>query len=207
MSEQRPTEIQLTGKQLIFLFMSAVVLLVVVFLLGVSVGRGVDPALSADGIPAGEPAPDDTSVPAGAPAAAEAPVDLSFPAELTGRSGQSAAPATPPIPQDEVPPITPPAAAGGGAAAEAPPPPPPPAPAASTAESWFVQVGAFRSRDGANSVVADLTGKGHKALISTVDGLHRVRVGPFADRGAADRAAAELQKQGHPNGRVLKEGQ
>ena len=34
-------EIQLNGKQLVFLFMAAVVAMVVIFLLGVLVGRGV----------------------------------------------------------------------------------------------------------------------------------------------------------------------
>ena len=41
MNDQSFHEIQLSGKQLVFLFMSAVVLAVVIFLLGVSVGRGV----------------------------------------------------------------------------------------------------------------------------------------------------------------------
>ena len=41
MTDQGFREIQLSGKQLVFLFMASVVLAVVVFLLGVSVGRGV----------------------------------------------------------------------------------------------------------------------------------------------------------------------
>jgi hypothetical protein len=41
MSDQGFHEVQLSGKQLVFLFMSAVVVMVVVFLLGVNVGRGV----------------------------------------------------------------------------------------------------------------------------------------------------------------------
>src|SRR5690606_39749425 len=40
MAEPQFREIQLSGKQLVFLFMTAVVLAVAVFLLGVSVGRG-----------------------------------------------------------------------------------------------------------------------------------------------------------------------
>ena len=42
MSEHRPREIQLTSKQLVFVFMSTVLVAVVVFLLGVWVGRGID---------------------------------------------------------------------------------------------------------------------------------------------------------------------
>ena len=45
MSDEGFHEIQLSGKQLVFLFMSGVVLLVVVFLLGVDVGRGVRNAM------------------------------------------------------------------------------------------------------------------------------------------------------------------
>src|SRR5688500_2754364 len=41
MSDQGFREIQLSGKQLVFLFMASVVVAVGVFLLGVSVGRGV----------------------------------------------------------------------------------------------------------------------------------------------------------------------
>ena len=42
MNEQHPREIQLTSKQLVFVFMSTVLVAVVVFLLGVWVGRGID---------------------------------------------------------------------------------------------------------------------------------------------------------------------
>jgi cell division protein FtsN len=71
MSDQPFREIQLSAKQLWFLFMSAVVLAVVIFLLGVSVGRGVRDAAPAStaadaGVPGdtlvgtvpGAPAPD-----------------------------------------------------------------------------------------------------------------------------------------------------
>lgn len=201
MSEQPSREIQLTGKQLIFLFMSAVVLLVVVFLLGVSVGRGVRTGTVAGGAVASEPAPGDTTVAAGVPSAAEDPVDLSYPTELTGRGEPP--PAAPPTPPDEVPPITPPGAAGE--VVESVPEMPAPAPAAG--EGWFVQVGAYRSRAGADRVVGELAGKGYKAFVSPLDGLNRVRVGPFAERGAADAAAAEIERLGHPNPRVLREGQ
>ena len=43
MAEQQFREIQLSGKQLVFLFMTTVVLAVAIFLLGVSVGRGTSP--------------------------------------------------------------------------------------------------------------------------------------------------------------------
>ena len=206
MSDQGSREIQLTGKQLIFLFMSAVVLLVVVFLLGVSVGRGVRSGTVAAGSPAGEPAPGDTSVPAAPPAAADEPVTLSYPNELTAR-GATPASTAPATPTGELPPITPPGAPAAGAVAEPEPPTPePPAPAVS-AGGWFVQVGAFRSRASADRVVNDLSAKGQKAFVSPSGGLNRVRVGPFADKAEADKAAAALERLGHARPAVLKEGQ
>ncbi|HUF46279.1 MAG TPA: SPOR domain-containing protein [Vicinamibacterales bacterium] len=216
MSDESTREIQLSGKQLIFLFMSAIVLLVVVFLLGVSVGRGV----TSEGVAAGgpvAPAPADAAMPVDAPAAGDTPVDLRYPAELTGRSGRTGAP--PPAPSDEVPPIRPPAQPQVAESVPpmpdpaSPPPPttppaaaPAPAPATPAASGWYVQVGAYRSRESADKVVTDLSGLGHKAFVSPSGGFNRVRVGPFADRPAADRAAAEIARAGHPDPRVVREG-
>ena len=44
MADEGVHEIQLNGKQLVFLFMAATVVAVVIFLSGVMVGRGVRPA-------------------------------------------------------------------------------------------------------------------------------------------------------------------
>src|SRR5205823_10895989 len=66
-------EIQLNGKQLVFLFMAATVVSVVIFLMGVLVGRGVQPDRPAQGettaaavVP--DPAPGPPPQPAAAPA-------------------------------------------------------------------------------------------------------------------------------------------
>ena len=66
MSDQGFHEIQLTGKQLVFLFMAAVVLAVSIFLLGVSVGRGVR---SSAATAADLGAPSDTTASAATPPA------------------------------------------------------------------------------------------------------------------------------------------
>ena len=85
-------EIQLNGKQLVFLFMAATVVSVVIFLCGVLVGRGVvaernaaaanGPLASADTIAAPEPAASTPATPAGSDPTAAAPPtpveDLSF---------------------------------------------------------------------------------------------------------------------------------
>jgi DedD protein len=62
-------------------------------------------------------------------------------------------------------------------------------------------VGAFSSADGARRLVGELKGAGFPAyLLSPAPGkkLHRVRVGPVADRAAADQLAARLKARGLP---------
>ena len=62
MSDQRVREIQLNGKQLVFMFMTATVAAVVVFLCGVMVGRGVNTTrASATAAATAEPTVDPTS--------------------------------------------------------------------------------------------------------------------------------------------------
>src|SRR5829696_3131333 len=67
MSDEGFHEIQLNGKQLVFLFMSATVVAVVIFLCGVMVGRGV-PTRAAASIDSPEHAPLDPTVSLGVPA-------------------------------------------------------------------------------------------------------------------------------------------
>src|SRR5689334_9580757 len=67
-------EIQLSGKQLVFLFMATTIVAVVIFLCGVQVGRGVRidrTADATDSVAAATPAP--TPAPAAASAATAAP--------------------------------------------------------------------------------------------------------------------------------------
>lgn len=199
MSEPQFREIQLSGKQLVFLFMTSVVIAVGVFLLGVSVGRGVR-ANTGGGIESvtesvsAEPAPE---LP---PPTELTPADTGYHDTLQG--------AATPQPEAE-PPAEPPAAAvqvgqAAGtagtppAAAAAPPVPAPrPAPTAAVADGWFLQVGAFRSRENADRQVQQLVAKGYAASVASgaAGGLYRVRVGPFATRDEAQRTAARLSSQ------------
>ena len=81
MSDEGFREIQLNGKQLIFMFMAVTVVLVVTFLFGVLVGRDVRQGAVATEIAAGEVAPDpdlgpaaeQTSTPAAASGASSTP--------------------------------------------------------------------------------------------------------------------------------------
>ena len=88
-------EIQLSGKQLVFLFMATTVVSIVIFLCGVLVGRGVQNArglfTSSGGAETGDAKPGDDDA-ATAPATGEpTPVGgLSYPASLPARQGDPA---------------------------------------------------------------------------------------------------------------------
>jgi cell division septation protein DedD len=89
MSDQGFHEIQLTGKQLVFLFMAAVVLAVSIFLLGVSVGRGVRSSVATA---ADLGAPSDTTASASAPPATNVkPTDLDYRQKLQSTPSTGAA--------------------------------------------------------------------------------------------------------------------
>ena len=201
MSEHRPREIQLTSKQLVFVFMSTVLVAVVVFLLGVWVGRGIDTGSLAatdqvvnGGAKATSPSPPSSGVP---PATID-PKPLSYPETLAG-SGSNA-PATS-APQSQA---TPQPADSSTSAAPAPPaadkPPPPPEkapaeqPAASGDDSWVIQVGAYSARSGAEKVAAGFKAKGYPVTV-TPGPTFRVRIGPYP-RKTADQIAARLRKEG-----------
>ena len=222
MADQNFREIQLSGKQLFFLFMTSVVVAVGVFLLGVSVGRGVD--VNAEG-PAGAVGRTAEVLPDGAVPGPTVltPPDVSYHDNLQGtttppvESAPSPAPSAPlagsEVPEvidEPVPAAPPPAPAAVPVAPPATQKPTPPAtastakptpPAAATAKpapaqaggNWFVQVAAFRSRENADRQVRQLAAKGYPAAVSTGGGMFRVRVGPYGQRGDADRTAARLR--------------
>ena len=201
MSDQGVREIQLSGKQLVFLFMASVVVAVGIFLLGVSVGRGVRTAdvgdAGSDVVAAGDPRP-----PADMPPPTETtPVDLGYHDALQGQTTPAAKPPEPPVPAEDAP-------AARGAATPAPPPAAPvaaprtvpdkPATSAQAGRPWAVQVGAFRSRENADRQVTQLKGKGFPAYAGPpgpAGALVKVFVGPYSDRAEADRVAGRLQRE------------
>src|SRR3954466_291488 len=88
MSDEGFHEIQLNGKQLVFLFMAATVISVVIFLCGVLVGRGVRP---------------DHTASADAAAAAVVPDPVATSASVRQpAAGAGQAPGDPPPPADEL---------------------------------------------------------------------------------------------------------
>jgi cell division septation protein DedD len=214
MTEPAFREIQLSKKQLVFLFMASVVLAAVVFLLGVSLGRRLPTSARTTG-------PEMPNAEAAVPAEMPPPTvltadDQKFATELQGSGGvPPALPAPPPPtsvvpepvqakPTTSVPPVpattsVPPAAKpaaepASGRAAAAAAATAKPAPMA--AGGWYVQVNAFRSRENADAEVRQLKAKGHAAFVAPSGSLFRVRVGPFADRGDADAASTKLRQDG-----------
>ena len=73
--------------------------------------------------------------------------------------------------------------------------------AASTTGMWAVQLGSFRSKENAEGLASSLRKEGYAAFLSqrsTADGpMHRVRIGPQANRDAAEKTAARLAAEGH----------
>ena len=191
MADQELHELQLSSKQLFFLFMCAVVVAGVIFIFGVSVGRGVR---NAAGQEPQAGAADDTSVAATTPAAAPNPAELSYPQTLEGR-GSDPAKVAPPAPPAEEP--------AGAAAAPAPPQAAASAAAPGPAAGGFiVQVEALVASDVAAREVAKLKGKGHPAFLFTAPDRtpgprYKVHVGPFATRAEADKALRALRAEGY----------
>lgn len=100
---------------------------------------------------------------------------------------------TEPMPVPAPAPVEPPAATQDPAVAEVVTP---------DRGGWAVQVGAFSAPASARKLVQELESVGYRAFVSPVKRagkeLHRVRVGPEADRAGAERLAAKLKDRGLP---------
>lgn len=221
-SDDSVREIQLSGKQLVFLFMAVTVVSVVIFLCGVLVGRGVQGsasgAMDTSNVPIDEPvdptAPG-TVAPSTPPAGPTAAPNLGFQgrlesdapvAETLAKPGEPA-PAPAPAPTKSAPRPAPEALAPA-AAASAPPPaaaakPVPAAPDPAFAEprgdGFAIQVAALKGRAEAESMAARLKAKGYTAFVLTAlpgqpPGF-KVRVGKFTARAEAEKVATKLERE------------
>ena len=214
-------EIQLSNKQLVFYFMALATGLIMSFLAGIMVGRGVD---DRGAEPAARPVQEERVVAEEkSRPAPPTPTSLTYAQRLEGEKTEealekprpqvspavtsavrsaadvkaakpTAAPAAKPSP---VAPVEKPAASPRAAS-------PPPAagsaapPALAPAAGFAIQVGAFRDRAAAESVVSRLKGKGFGAYAvppAAADGLYNVRVGPFAQRADAEKAQVKLRDE------------
>ncbi len=212
-------EIQLNGKQLVFMGMAVVVIAVAIFLMGVQVGRGVrgergladgTDAIAATTTEADPPLPPPSMDQSSTATPVTAGEKLSYAERLTGNADgealkkdpEPAPPAEAPTPKSETP----------AAASPAPPAPAPvpataaPVPAAASAltndpagNGYAIQVAALRERSEADTIVRRLAGKGYPAYVLApakgAPSVYRVRVGKFKERREADTVAARLQKE------------
>lgn len=217
-------EIQLNGKQLVFMGMAVVVIAVAIFLMGVQVGRGVRgerglaegaDVIAATTTEAEPPLPPPSVNQSSTATPVTAGEKLSYAERLTGNTDgealkkdpEPAPPAEAPTPKSETPAAAPPAP-------PAPAPAPPkaaPVPAAAAAAAapaltndpagngYAIQVAALRERSEADTIVRRLAGKGYPAYVLApakgAPSVYRVRVGKFKERREADTVAARLQKE------------
>ena len=61
--------------------------------------------------------------------------------------------------------------------------------------TWSVQLASLSSRPRAEELEKKLRGQSYTAYIRSVDGMHRVYVGPLLDRGEAERVGGLLGRQ------------
>ncbi len=210
-------EIQLNGKQLVFMAMAFVVIAVGIFLMGVQVGRGVrgERGLPDGGEMAAAAAESEPPLPAASAGqgSSEMPVTagekLSYAERLTGNEGvadsltktpEPAPPAEPPTPKPEPVTATPAPVVARNAPASEPAAAPAAAASAEPAGTGYaIQVAALREPSEADTIARRLAGKGYPAyVLAPVTGapsVYRVRVGKFKERREADTVAARLQKE------------
>lgn len=204
-------EIQLSGKQLVFLFMATTVVSIVIFLCGVLVGRGT-PLGAAGSVVASAEAPtsldpqlDETPAApqSNTPTAVEG---LTYPERLQNET----LPAERVTPAPAAP-VTPPAEAA--APATAPPPPPPaeaaaevPAPSAPSSTpvpaatgGFTVQVTALKAKNDADAIAERLQSRGYRAYVVAPEAggqvIYKVRVGMNMERPEAEQIMTRLKTE------------
>jgi cell division protein FtsN len=194
MSEQDFHEIQLGRKQIVFLFMAAVVVAVGVFLLGVSFGRTVQTPASAAA--ADTSAPSDTSVAVVPPPTETRPGDLTYHSTLQGQPAPTSTPALEPTPASE--PTSTPVAAPPPVATPTPTPTPAEPPAAPAAEPVRPEKPAVdpsaRAADASRTPAMPA---------ASPRGRYALQVGAFSTQQSADRVAAQLKAKRFPSSIVI----
>lgn len=218
MSDEGVHEIQLNGKQLVFMFMAVTVVAVVIFLCGVMVGRGVrapraieqaDATIEASDDPTAvaqtrtAPAADATSSPSSSQerltyadrlSTTSPPTETLKDPVVQERKLEEAKPA--PVAKAAVPEVVPEAPAAKT-----------PAPIAKTtkpaakdaAGGFVVQVAAVKERGEADTIAKRLASKGFPSFVTSPTAgtarVYRVRVGKYSDRREAETVARRLEKE------------
>jgi cell division protein FtsN len=200
MSDEGVHEIQLNGKQLVFMFMAVTVVAVVIFLCGVMVGRGVR-------------APRATEQ---ASLVTEAPIDPTAAVQTPGPTVSNAPSTGSPVSSQEkltyaerlittTPPpetIKDPVSSDVKTAVAVKPPTrevPSKATAPEAAAGYVVQVTAVKERSEADTIAKRLQSKGFPSFVTTPSAgtapVYRVRVGKYKDKREAESVALRLQKE------------
>jgi cell division septation protein DedD len=201
-------EIQLNGKQLVFLFMAGTVVAVVIFLLGVFVGRGVraqvaevDPLVAEQTASPAERDIPPAAASSGNDAPASAAEDLTYSRRLEDAKAppeqlRAAGATAKPEPPSAEPQARQEAASAPAPQASAPAPDVETEPAG---DGFAIQVAALGKRAEAESIVRRLSGKGYSAYLMAPESgkpaVYRVRVGKFKDRREAESVSTRLQKE------------
>jgi cell division septation protein DedD len=191
-------EIQLSGKQLVFLFMATTVLSVMIFLCGVLVGRNAR-AAGAAAVPEETvvvTAPTDGAPVDGTTAAPQEPTAVPNSALTYHEQLRQAKPKEELKPQEVKPEPPPPAPAPAVAAA---PDAEADVPTSGRPGAWVIQVHALSNRSAASSVVRGLIAKGYPAFLSLPQKnqpvIYRVQIGRYTDRREAEQVVRRLQKE------------
>ncbi|MGD2295534.1 MAG: SPOR domain-containing protein [Candidatus Aminicenantes bacterium] len=158
-------ELQLSSSQLVIIFLAIIILGVIIFLLGVSVGKKqaqIVLASQTETEGAAEKIRQGDIIPADKPEDKAAEKKAVSPATQT--QTEKTAPQQKPQNLD-----------------------------------WFIQVGAFKNRDGAQSTADRFKKSGYNAVIldpyaSDREDLYRVRIGGYATKDLAEKAKAEMAK-------------
>jgi DedD protein len=204
-------EIQLSNKQLVFYFMAGATTLILSFLAGVMVGRGVDATAGEVQAARSVPVQEEKIVAEEAPSRAAPPPaeNLTYAQRLEGEKQDEALekPKAAAAPAAKASSVSKPAATPASKAAATSGPP-----AAKTASApshtvatkavapaagtFTIQVGAFKDKATADSIVSALKGKGFAAYVvspGAAEGLYNVRVGSYADRADAEQVQVRLR--------------
>ena len=194
-------EIQLTNKQLVFYFMAGATGLILSFLAGIMVGRGVDTA--AGEVQASRPLQEERIVEETPAPAAPAADELGYAKRLEGERVDEAlerprasAPSASVVDAGRT--ATRPPAAARPSPVSRPTAVPTAATASATGGAFTIQVGAFKDGASAESVVGRLKQKGFAAYVvppAAADGLFNVRVGSYRARAEADRVQVRLRDE------------
>ena len=186
MSNKDYRELQLSSSQLILIFIAILVLGIVVFLLGVSVGKKQGKIVeetqlaqkSAEQITQQKPVPQKES---GDPISKELESHKKAGEEKVREEKVEAQPVTKPK-------------------AESPKPPP----TTQNQNAFWIQVGAYSNQQNARTLVEEYKGKGYNAIVvepspTATRKLYRVRLGGYPTREQAERARDELARQENKN--------